>query len=414
MPPMGQLPADLGNFPEPPPHMRGWEWRESEANIDEGESQWTPRIWPGDNTPLHLMLASPTRQGILHAAPAAAAVGAGLYAADADPAVIAGGAATAATLAGLYGYLARRRKNEDIQADMRRLPPGATRGDAEAILMRKSAVDIAQAEAAAAAIAQQDAMARIRNAAIAGLALGAGTAGARGLYDLVRRNATAPKPDRQRVTLPVPATPAPPEEEVQGVKAAEDSWFGRMWSGEKATRPDDIPGNTAATILAGLGAGAVGFKGVDLLLEAQRRREREKELAKARSGFHEALLSQYAAKQATLDELYGRFEALAVSGAGFTPPEAPEGEKRALGEALAGNITDKYLAYAALASLLAGATGYAHANNTSNRLALEHAKAESARRKASTNPSPMYAVPMPVPRRIDHDKATAELEGVPA
>jgi hypothetical protein len=110
---------------------------EEEEKIEEGESQWLPKIFKSYQTPAHELLASPWRQSLLYGLPAGAVgalMGSSLGGGDVGNSTGAGiGAAVGGVglggIAGLLSYFNRKARNQDIKSLMSRLPPNATYRD---------------------------------------------------------------------------------------------------------------------------------------------------------------------------------------------------------------------------------------------------------------------------------------------
>lgn len=123
---------------------KGWQWRFLNKEIAEGQKQWSPRLIRTEATPVHELLASPGKSGLLSSLLGAGIGGAaGLYGGRAlergnDVGNVAGGVLGGGLLGGLLGYAHRRRSNDRLMNAMRYLPSGATLGDLKAYEKTKS------------------------------------------------------------------------------------------------------------------------------------------------------------------------------------------------------------------------------------------------------------------------------------
>lgn len=166
--------------------------------------------------------------------------------------------------------------------------------------------------------------------------------------------------------------------------------------GDNAVTKSGIPWYGPAMMGAGLGGLAVGWKGIDSVLNKRRQRERDKELESARQEFHDALMSQYDKPLtgagpmkkagdspmekvgADLDRLYDQFE----KAAGTLSDHA-------------GQLAGGYGMYAGLAGLMTGALVYDKAKKRQRRAILDKAMQRRERRKFNVSPPEITAVPEP-------------------
>lgn len=183
-------------------------------------------------------------------------------------------------------------------------------------------------------------------------------------------------------------------------------------SGDSATTKGGIPWYGPAVMLGGMGGLALGWKGMDRILDARRKREMTAEMDRARQQFHDALLSQYDEPRKTnpalvsktasdsvmekvgtvLDVLFDKFEA------------AKEKEAETLGQKQAfdwsnagGRAAGGYGMYAGLSGLLTGALVYDKMQKRSRRAVLDKALQQRQRRKFMQQPTEIVAVPEPMP-----------------
>lgn len=186
---------------------------------------------------------------------------------------------------------------------------------------------------------------------------------------------------------------------------------GSFLGGDSATTKSGIPWYGPAMMLGGLGGLALGWKGMDSIIDKQRKQSMEDELDSARGEFHDALLGQYdkpvslhpelIKKKASddtmvkvgeaLDELYDRF--LSEMHKTETQPMS----KQALDLSnLAGQAAGGYGMYAGLSGLLTGALVYDKMSKRSRRSVLESALKKRQRRRFMQQPTEIYAQPEPV------------------
>ncbi|MBS3927491.1 MAG: hypothetical protein KGZ65_02600 [Sphingomonadales bacterium] len=123
---------------------KGWQWRYMNKDVDEGLSQWLPRLFKSQHTPVSELLASPGKQGLLGGLGGLALGGAGgalgAQHLGANPVLGGlGGAGLGAILGGLSGYGSRRKKNDKLIDAMRFMPPGATLGEMDQLEAAKKA-----------------------------------------------------------------------------------------------------------------------------------------------------------------------------------------------------------------------------------------------------------------------------------
>lgn len=186
---------------------------------------------------------------------------------------------------------------------------------------------------------------------------------------------------------------------------------GSFLGGDAATTKSGIPWYGPAMMLGGLGGLALGWKGMDSLIDKQRKQSMEDELDSARSEFHDALLGQYdkpvslhpelIKKKASddtmvkvgeaLDSLYDKFVAE------MHKTETQPMSKHALDLSnLAGQAAGGYGMYAGLSGLLTGALVYDKMSKRSRRSVLESALKKRQRRRFMQQPTEIYAQPEPV------------------
>lgn len=231
---------------------------------------------------------------------------------------------------------------------------------------------------------QQRSMSNVIKAML--LAGGAG-AGLRGLSGLRRLFSGSSNPVSSR-TVDMPVTyPAPVEEEEEKIAEIGDS---------KATSPYGlewyIPSMLLGTPLAAYG----GWKGVDAILDTQRRKKTEADLEDAKKQYERALLGSYKTAEdeqsveQTLDAVFDNHYAKSAEEDGFI-----DGLINRYAPNLPGIGTGLAAAYAIPATV----GGYAMVNSVmqkkSKRALLQKAMRERARRQAQMQPAELYAIPVP-------------------
>jgi hypothetical protein len=241
---------------------------------------------------------------------------------------------------------------------------------------------------------KSDALGDVGNLALATLGLGAGARGAVGLYNLLRNRPVNTRSGPAELPLPIPVAAPPAEEEEEKLAG--------FLSGDAASTKGGLPWYGPAMMLAGMTGLGAGWKGVDMLLDSRRQKQREEELNKARSDFNNALLAQYdqpvtglgTLKAASddaqtmqkvaeeLDVLYDQFAAA------FT-------KQADLGN-IAGMATGGYGMYAGLSGLLAGAMVFDKIRKRSRANVVNKALQRRERRTFQQQPPEVYAVPEPV------------------
>lgn len=163
---------------------------------------------------------------------------------------------------------------------------------------------------------------------------------------------------------------------------------GSFLGGDAAVSKGGIPWYWPATMLGGLGALYGGWKGVDAVLDARRKKERTRELTDAQSAFHDALIGQF-------DAPVKLKTAAASLAADLDAAHAGLFKVATLGD-LAGQATGMYGTYAGLTALAAGIMAYQKARKRQRRSVLEAALNERERRNYLTAPPELAAVPEPV------------------
>jgi hypothetical protein len=227
---------------------------------------------------------------------------------------------------------------------------------------------------------------------------GAGGAALRGALGLGRLTDEVKSQPRQTVDMPVPF-PVVKEEEEEKTANEEMSFFDRVGDAVGLYNPDATSdagqGWMYPAALLGIpAAGYLGWKGMDAIMDKQRRRRSEQKLDKAKEEYEEALLGSYKQSSdvgdqvscsAQLDKVFDNFEKAAA-----------ETEKTAF----LGNVPGAVKGLLATYALLSGPTAYMYVNDrmkkNSRRAVLEKAVKERARRASKQQPFELYASPKPV------------------
>lgn len=241
----------------------------------------------------------------------------------------------------------------------------------------KSAIDgksfAESAQQAAASLQRQNALKRIGGVMAATAGVGAGARGLMGIYNLLAGTKAMPSGPA------VVQVPYPEEEEAE-MKAAES-----FMRGDYAKDISGIPWVMPATLLGGLGSLYGGWKGMDYILDNQRKKKLDEEVARAKGEFEAALTAQYD-KQGSdlgrdLDALYDDVMSLTKQGIDWSHH--------------AGQMAGAYGTYAGLSGLIAGLMAYQAANKRSRQALLQKAQQRRARRQQQQRPPVIFATPVP-------------------
>ena len=233
-----------------------------------------------------------------------------------------------------------------------------------------------------------DANKNIVRALMLGVGGGAALRGAAGLRNMTSEPSRAPSPQRV-VDLPIPY---PEKEEKSKEKRADN---------DKATSSIGLDYYIPSMIL-GTGAAAYGgWKGIDAILDRQRRKQTDEELEAAKQEYEKSLLGAYKkATDAALDRAFAPYEKSAGLGAAvsnmfnYVYPAVSNTFNSAFPNAsgMAKGLGLTYL-------LSAGPAGYMVVDNmmkkNSKRALLHKAMQERARQQALSQPPEIYATPQP-------------------
>jgi hypothetical protein len=230
---------------------------------------------------------------------------------------------------------------------------------------------------------QADAQKQIIQAAMLGLGGGAALRGVTGLSNLFSESNSRAQP-RRTVEMPV----AYPQRRL----AVEEDENEKSASNEHATSEIGLDYYIPGMIL-GSGLGAYGgWKGVDAMLNKQRRKQTEDELDKAKSEYEQSLLGAYkrASDEPSIAENLDRAFAACEKQANVVSDTINSVAPNLLGS------TKGMLAAWTLATL---PLGYSIVNSSmrknSKRALLQKAMQTRARRQAVSQPPALYAVPVP-------------------
>lgn len=144
-----------------------------------------------------------------------------------------------------------------------------------------------------------------------------------------------------------------------------------------------------------LGAGAAGAAGgwklIDNIMDARRRKEMDDEVAEAKGSFRDALTSQYKEGSdselgCALDELYGKLQKQALT----------QGIKNMVGPNNRGTGLGMYASYAIPSSILGYLLVKGLADKGSKAKRLEKAQKQRALTQQKLRPAELYAVPAPI------------------
>jgi hypothetical protein len=265
---------------------------------------------------------------------------------------------------------------------------------------------------------QSDATKDILKALLLAGGLGAAARGASGLQSMFSGNKkVSPK---RVVEMPVPYPSSPDEKEAASKPGLWANIHAKRKRGESAAKPgdEDYPDtknwkkvtnesekkadNALATSRIGLNyflpsmllgaplAAYGGWKGVDALLNSQKRKDQDKELDEVKKEYEQALLGSY--KKATDEALDSAFSVI-------DKEASPLGWARDVVNKYAPNLEGVSQGALLTAGLVSAPLGYMVVNNAmkknSKRAILQKALAERARRQALAQPPEIYAVPKP-------------------
>jgi len=262
-----------------------------------------------------------------------------------------------------------------------------------------------------AAKTNQEALAQLLQLGLTGVGIGAGTRGLLGLRDLVSRPAYAPANIGPKPAVVEVNVPSPEEDERKRKKLAEVRPFegdlssvpkidvnsvrgSGLWNWLKGLTHTDItskPFYYPAAIGTGIGSLYAGYKGVDTILNARHKADREKELEDAKREFQNALVEQYKADGAksASPNLEREWDILVKQA---TPEPGTWAET--LNNA-AGKVTGGYLALAALLAAGSGIGAYQYTKSQAPENRIAKAIKQRERLRWASKPPEIYAVSKP-------------------
>jgi len=181
-----------------------------------------------------------------------------------------------------------------------------------------------------------------------------------------------------------------------GVGAAQDP---------QATAESGAAFYTPALMLGTPLAAYAGWKGVDAILDSQRKAKTRDKLEKAKKRYEEAMLNSYKTASADpLDQAFDSLEKAAAGGSMLNP------------NTWFPNMSGQLKGLLATYALLSGPAAYMYVDDkmkkTSKKSILEKAMKERARRQAMAQPAELYAVPHPEMKDDEEEKKNDLLEGI--
>ncbi len=133
---------------------------------------------------------------------------------------------------------------------------------------------------------RQQAMKQLGRLLLTGAGVGVGARGLLGLVQMGKRNVSPPTAlGGGAISVDVPV-PVEEEEKFAGA-------MGDFFRGDYAKNPSGIPWMIPATVIGGAGSIYGGWKLMDSVLDARRKKELRDDVESAKSDFHQALLSEF-------------------------------------------------------------------------------------------------------------------------
>jgi hypothetical protein len=249
-----------------------------------------------------------------------------------------------------------------------------------------------------------------------GLALGVGARGLWGLMQQLSRNSRKP-----RQSIPGPMEVEIPVEEIDDKYAeSKEANTGMLdWAGKKtndalgsigdtvkkyfnsgyANKPQGSPWYLPGVVGAGIGGVAGGWALSDWLMDQRRRQAMKEELEQAKQEYNDALFGKLSS---VLDELYDNLQEAEKQ---TQEKQAQDAPTLTAGNT-AGMLGGVGLTYAGLTSLMAAMASYNSAKSRQRKTLLQRAQKERQRQRYESQPSPIYAVPVPVQKDELADEAS--------
>ena len=175
---------------------------------------------------------------------------------------------------------------------------------------------------------------------------------------------------------------------------------GSLFRGDFAEKFRQIPWYYPATVLAALGGGYAGYKGLDNYLDVKRKQELKDEVEDTKRQYEDALLAQYDPSRITT--VKDASEKSAATKVGEELDELCQMIKNSnffvdmMGERAAGTTSGAALALAALLALGGGYSGYNWSKDRTKTKLMEEAFKQRARQRAAARPAEVMAIPVRV------------------
>ena len=243
------------------------------------------------------------------------------------------------------------------------------------------------------------------------LALGGGAALRGGLGLSRMMSDTSPVASRT-VDMPLAYPVEEEEDEKRAGDAAHtplDAVYDAVGMGPAAdpqhTEVSGVTGYYPSLLLGTPLAAYAGWKGIDALLNSQRKAKTKDKLDKAKERYEQAVRESYKTASADpLDQAFDSLEKAANGGSMFNP------------STWFPNLSGQAKGLLATYALLSGPAAYMYVDDkmkkTSKKSILEKAMKERARRQARAQPAELYAIPQPEPERDEEKEKDDFLEGI--
>lgn len=283
-------------------------------------------------------------------------------------------------------------------------------------LILKEAKPVTLAERLVAQRAREDVIRNAIGTGFAGLGLGMTARGIQGLLSQWGRTLQSPSVVRKPSIVDIPVADEE-NDEVEKMATDPSLWdyltspgqsFEQLFTGARANTASQVPFSWVPAMAAGAGSTAVGWKGMDILLDRAREKELEEQERKAKEEYERALTAQSKLGQALhaeLDTLYDR----------LTETQREEVEKAADLKDMFATGTNIYGLYALLAGVPAAVWAYESTRSRQQSALLEKARKKYMQSRESTRPSPVFIRAAPIQQGSSMKTAPdeEELEGAP-